>query len=110
MTSGLREIAVKLTELPADDTVLLAGPPFELPDSLSVPDREPDRWLRHLDMIEASRAYIEDRLARPGPLSDGSGRILARLRKLDDEMEEFILEHRLDRQPVAVDAGANGTT
>jgi rubrerythrin len=36
---------------------LLAGPPFEMPYSLALPDREPDRWRLHRDLLLASRQY-----------------------------------------------------
>jgi hypothetical protein len=89
MTSGLHEIAVKLTELPSGKGGV-AAPPFELPYTLAVPDRAADRWLLHRDMIETSGtllATLRDRTTNP---------ILARLTRLDEEMDAFITEHRLD--------------
>ncbi len=95
MTSGLREVAMKLVQLPADESrKLAAAPPFELPDSLAVPDRDTDRWLRHLDMIEGSRRLIEH--GQTKRFASDSDPILHRLRKLDDEIEEFIVDNHLD--------------
>jgi hypothetical protein len=55
----LRCISDILMSLPMDkEGGLLAGPPFEMPYSLSLPDRELDRWRVHRDLILASRKYI----------------------------------------------------
>jgi hypothetical protein len=89
MTSGLHEIAVKLTQLP-NGAGGVAGPPFELPYTLAVPDRAADRWLLHQDMIESCEtllAKLPDRTANP---------ILARLTPLNKEMRDVINKHKLD--------------
>jgi hypothetical protein len=103
MTSGLREIATKLTELPVGDSGQnFAGPPFELPDSLAASDRDPDLWMRHREMIASSRALIE----QGAPSSAGSAQILNRLRDLDDRIETFIARHHLDAWPEPAEAGS----
>lgn len=52
----LKKIAGKLVQLPRDDppAVTRAGPPFELPYTLNLPDSEEDRWRVHLDVSRAS--------------------------------------------------------
>jgi hypothetical protein len=55
---NLRAIAGQLVQLPADAEKrggLLAGPPFEMPYTLDLPDREKERWTLHRDLLEASR-------------------------------------------------------
>jgi hypothetical protein len=58
----LKRIAGKLVQLPRDEPpgATHAGPPFELPYTLNLPDREEDRWRTHLDVSRALGA------ARPG--------------------------------------------
>jgi hypothetical protein len=54
----LRCISDILMSLPLETGgELLAGPPFEMPYSLLLPDRESDRWRLHRDLILASRKY-----------------------------------------------------
>ena len=58
---NLRAIAGQLVQLPADASKrsgLFAGPPFEMPYTLDLPDREKDRWLLHQDLLEAARILI----------------------------------------------------
>jgi hypothetical protein len=58
---NLRAIAGQLVQLPADAgrrSGLLAGPPFEMPYTLELPDREKERWLLHQDLLEAARNLI----------------------------------------------------
>jgi hypothetical protein len=37
---------------------LKAGPPFEMPYTLTLPSREADRWRAHRDLLTSSRAVI----------------------------------------------------
>ena len=54
----LRCISDILMTLPlAEGSKLFAGPPFEMPYTLAIPDREQDRWRLHRDLILASRQY-----------------------------------------------------
>src|SRR5438309_1262508 len=58
---NLRAIAGQLVQLPADAgrrSGLLAGPPFEMPYTLELPDREKERWLLHQDLLEAARNLV----------------------------------------------------
>ena len=47
-----------------------AGAPFELPYSLALPDREPDRWRAHADVLEAAIGLMEEMLADPDDAGD----------------------------------------
>jgi hypothetical protein len=56
----LRSIAEILMTLPlGDHSGNAAGPPFEMPVSLALAAREPDRWRLHRDLIGASQNYVE---------------------------------------------------
>ena len=83
--SSLPDLARKLTTLPLGmDPKQMAGPPFELPYSLAVPDRGPDRWRLHLDFLEASKKIsetIDPRLKSDPATADP---ILASLRNFDE--------------------------
>jgi hypothetical protein len=58
---NLRSIAEVLMSLPmhAGGGDLLAGPPFEMPYSLALADRDADRRGMHRDLILASQLYVE---------------------------------------------------
>jgi hypothetical protein len=60
----LKRIAGKLVQLPRDEPpgATRAGPPFELPYTLNLPDREEDRWRTHLDVSRASVRLVRERL------------------------------------------------
>lgn len=56
----LSDIAAKLAKLPrqalgpdGEESPERAGAPFELPYTLNLPDREPDRWRTHIDVLDA---------------------------------------------------------
>jgi hypothetical protein len=56
---NLRSIAEILMVLPLHDGVeVLAGPPFEIPYSLALAARDPDRWRMHRDLLLASEDYV----------------------------------------------------
>jgi hypothetical protein len=60
---NLRSITEILMTLPLNDTSeVRAGPPFEMPYSLALGARDPDRWRLHRDLLSASQRYIEDLL------------------------------------------------
>jgi rubrerythrin len=67
----LKRIAGKLVQLPRDEPPgdIHAGPPFELPYTLNLPDREEDRWRTHLDVSRASVRLVRERL-QPGDPGD----------------------------------------
>lgn len=64
----LKKIATKLVQLPKDDPPgqIHAGPSFELPYTLNLPDREQDRWRVHLDTSRAAVRLIRERLVDEG--------------------------------------------
>ncbi len=79
----LKKIATKLVQLPKDDPPgeFHAGPPFELPYTLNLPDREEDRWRVHLDTSRAAVRLIRERLV------DEGDEFLDDLVRLDEEAQ-----------------------
>jgi Ferritin-like len=65
----LSKIAGKLVQLPLTDPAgaLRAGPPFELPYSLDLPDGEPQRWRMHLDASRAAVTLVRAQLPTADP-------------------------------------------
>jgi hypothetical protein len=84
----LRKIAGKLVQLPRDDppTVTRAGPPFELPYTLNLPDREEDRWRVHLDVSRASVQLVRERL-QLADATDKQDGFLADLVAMDEKAQ-----------------------
>ena len=80
----LKKIAGKLVQLPKDDppSGVNAGPPFELPYTLNLPDREPDRWRTHIDVLQTSTRLVNE-LRAGAP--DKDDQFLQDLLKMDDE-------------------------
>jgi hypothetical protein len=58
---SLSEILMSLPLRPGSDT--LAGPPFEMPYTLSLPTRSTNRWRAHRDLLTASVVLIDEMLA-----------------------------------------------
>jgi Ferritin-like len=90
MRVGIRATARTLTTLPLKQTpapgdAANAGPPFELPYTLALPDDERDRWRLHLALLDASRALIGDIVAASGP-SD----VLARMEATDRDARAVV--------------------
>jgi hypothetical protein len=57
---NLRSITEILMTLPMHETGdLFAGPPFEMPYSLSLAARDADRWRLHRDLLLASQQYVK---------------------------------------------------
>jgi hypothetical protein len=71
----LKKIATKLVQLPRDDPPgdTHAGPPFELPYTLDLPDREEDRWRTHLDVSRASVRLVGEQLQPAGATDEHDG-------------------------------------
>ncbi|MGQ0778833.1 MAG: ferritin-like domain-containing protein [Pseudonocardiales bacterium] len=71
----LKKIAGKLVQLPKDDPpgAVHAGPPFELPYTLNLPDAEPQRWRMHLDASRAAVALIREQLQPDDTAADADG-------------------------------------
>lgn len=95
---NLRALAGRLVELPLGKDQPdgpRAGPPFEMPYSLELPDRDRDRWLLQRDLVEASR-LLTDQLLETNPDCVGDPYVVA-LRESDRRASEQI-EHVLDRK------------
>ena len=71
----LRKIAGKLVQLPKDDPPgpINAGPPFELPYTLNLPDVEPQRWRMHLDASRAAVRLVREQLQPDDSAADADG-------------------------------------
>ncbi|MGW5055628.1 ferritin-like domain-containing protein [Actinokineospora sp. NPDC004072] len=62
---NLRALAGKLVALPlAEGSDRRAGPPFEMPYSLDLPDRDHNRWLLQRDLLGAARLLVDELLTR----------------------------------------------
>jgi hypothetical protein len=58
--SALRDLADHLMAMPITAGAdLHAGPPFELPYSLDLPDQPAERWRLHLDLLSGSQAVVQ---------------------------------------------------
>jgi hypothetical protein len=90
----LSKIAVKLVQMRRDPaTALHAGPPFELPYTLDLPDGEPQRWRMHLD---ATRAATQ---VATGLLADGPDPFLEDLVE-QDAATRTLIEPLADGGPI----------
>ncbi len=84
----LSKIAGKLVQLPKDDPPgeFNAGPPFELPYTLNLPESEPQRWRTHLDISQAAVRLIRDQL-QPDDQLDNRDPFLDDLIRLDEQAQ-----------------------
>ena len=83
MVTGIRGIAqvlitLPLKEVPGPGDPDRAGPPFELPYTLALPDDEHDRWRLHLALLDTSSSLISGIEAASGPSS-----LLTRMKQSD---------------------------
>lgn len=74
MQFGIKAIAKTLTTLPLKETPdpadpAQAGPTFEMPYTLALPDDERDRWRLHLALLDTSGELISKIEAASGPSS-----------------------------------------
>lgn len=94
----LKKIAEKLVQLPKDEKPGgdNAGPPFELPYTLNLPEREEDRWRAHLDVSRAAVRLIRGTLQQGDPLDVADG-FLADLVALD-ERDQAILQSLAEKR------------
>lgn len=91
MNRSLQPISDMLTRLPRRESnptqggrAAVAGAPFELPYTLSLPDRQVDRWQLHRDLVEASRLLRQAILDDPATQSDTDAKsVLAALAETD---------------------------
>lgn len=76
-----------------------AGPPFELPYGLTLPEREKDRWRGHIDVLTAARLLA--RTLEASPPSDGSEQaVLQALAERDSATLADLEELRQGRPPL----------
>jgi hypothetical protein len=90
MTSGIAPIAKHLMTLPLKQVPdpagpAPAGPPFEMPYTLALPDDERDRWRLHRELLKTSADLITEIEAASGP----SGQ-LTTLKQLDQDAMEIV--------------------
>ena len=68
---NLRAIASLLTRMPlGGEGDQRAGPPFQMPYSLQLPETEAGYWSLHLDLLEASANLLAEASGREGPTGD----------------------------------------
>jgi hypothetical protein len=88
--AGLRGIAKALTALPLKQVpgptdATNAGPPFEMPYTLTLPDQERDRWHLHLAQLDGA-----DQLIGKIQASTGSSPVLDELTSIDQAMRTIV--------------------
>jgi rubrerythrin len=88
----LAKIASKLVQLPKDSPPgpVHAGPPFELPYTLNLPEGEPQRWRTHLDAVRAAGQLIREHL-QPGEQAQQPDGFLDDLLRADAQ-DEIIMQ------------------
>ena len=91
----LSQIASRLSTLPRVESKEgepelpdRAGAPFELPYTLNLPDREPDRWRTHLDVLNASFELAQSIVASHA--EDAADPILLDLTQDDADRQQLI--------------------
>lgn len=81
----IRKIALRLVRLKKDDEgTINAGPPFELPYSLDLPEHESSRWRTHLSVVKAAGRIIDE--LRQAGQPDENSLFLTDLARLDAAM------------------------
>jgi hypothetical protein len=90
--AGLRGVSRRLVQLPLKAEVSsqeqAAALPFELPYTLTLPDRDLDRWRLHLALIESAHSLIEQIES-----ASDSDAVLDELKRLDAERQQRIEDH-----------------
>jgi hypothetical protein len=88
----LSQVATRLASLPRvksdPEMPTRAGAPFELPYTLNLPDREPDRWRTHLDVM-SSCLSLEQSIASEHP------------EDAEDDLLHDLIEHDMEAQRLA---------
>jgi hypothetical protein len=91
----MSQLASKLVTLPKvqSDPELpdRAGPPFELPYTLNLPDREQDRWRTHLDLLSTCLS-LEQSIASEHPEDTADA---------GEDLLDNLIKHDLDAQRLA---------
>jgi hypothetical protein len=87
--AGLQGLSKRLVQLPlkaeGSSQEKAAALPFELPYTLALPDREPDRWRLHLALITSARGLIE-KIEE----ASGSDDLLEELKEIDLQKQRVI--------------------
>jgi len=97
---NLRTIAGIVVDLPLEedaDATARAGPPFEMPYTLSLPDWDSDKWRAHRALIADSRKLIKLLLENNDPQAD----YLAALDdadKLADQLVQSLMARALEQE------------
>jgi hypothetical protein len=88
----IRSLASVLVQLPVrSDTPpskAAAGPPFQMPDTLEIPQRESDRWRWQRDMVIASQTILET--LEKIDTDDGRRGYIAALKESDAELMQLM--------------------
>jgi hypothetical protein len=86
----LRKIAQKLVTMPLcdHDGSVHAGPPFQLPYTLAIPEGERQRWRTHLDTVSASQHLLDVMMAEGLP--ERADPFLVDLREADSRMQAVL--------------------
>jgi hypothetical protein len=89
LLAGLSGVSKRLVQLPLKEEVSpqeqVAALPFELPYTLALPDRDPDRWRLHLALTKGARGLIEQIEG-----ASGSNDVLEELKDIDLERQRLI--------------------
>ena len=93
---ALSEILVQMP-LAADNSELMAGPPFQIPYTLKLPVDAVDRWRSHLDLLQTSIGLADILLKSKG---QRHGPYLRAMREADLQLITMI-ETILNRHPAA---------
>ena len=59
---NLKAIAAIIVQQPLHNDSLRAGPPFEMPYALSLPDTEKDIWISHYDLLAMAQRLCKKML------------------------------------------------
>ncbi len=78
-----------------------AGPPFELPYGLTLPDREKDRWRRHVDVLTAARRLALELEASIASAAPSEQAVLSALTARDGAALADLAELRDGKPPLA---------
>jgi hypothetical protein len=97
---AISELMVGL-DLDAAGTRRKAGPPFELPYGLALPEREKDRWRRHVDVLTAARRLALELEASLASAANGEQVVLKALAERDSSALADLAELRNGKPPPA---------
>jgi hypothetical protein len=90
---NMKAIAGILVRLPLDDpgVATRAGPPFQLPYTLTAPFSEANFWRMHLDLLDAGDDLVKKLVREPGPGAPADGaRYLSALGETDRDARRWV--------------------